>query len=488
VSCRVPFLSKVGFTTSVLPKLRVSSPPKTSMSLFPEGSGVTGAVSREDGRISVELPFELDNADEFVYDTMTSRVPTKIIGRTVEYNQGKLDQARLDAMAAIGEEMRSNGNIVALSLGPNVAMWNDCLKPYLDKSATWNQLPWYVAETYVYHRLLEASGYWEEGGGKQVDIFAAEKEEALGSALPLVAGRMDACVKARGVWSEDNFRRMLQMALWGNQGDSSLFTVADLKGKGEQKLEGMLIDDGDDVFGWLDTMGSASAEVHMLNDNSGMELVSDLALAHYLLTTDKVGTVVLHLKPYPFFVSDATETDLRYTIGVLAKSDDANQKTVGSELQGWLDSGKLQFSTDTQLNMDLASPQPMWCLHADARKTLSKATIAIAKGDLMYRKLLGDRKWEVSEPFDALCSYFPCPLVALRTCKSPLAVGMNRRDADKLDADKPTWKVDGDCGMIQACFPPPGNKVTWTASTMEVQYDAAKVEEDWKKLAELDED
>ena len=42
----------------------------------------------------------------------------------------------------------------------------------------------------------------------------------------------------------------------------------------------------------------------------------------------------------------------------------------------------------------------------------------------MYRKLLGDRTWNTHERFSDLVSYFPAPVAALRTCKSPLAVGL----------------------------------------------------------------
>lgn len=455
------------------------------MSLFPAGSGVTGAVTREKGKIKVELPLELDNSDPFVLDTMTSRVPTKIIGRTVEYNQGRLDQAKLDAMAAIGQEMRDNGKVQALSEGPNVELWNACLKPYLDKGATWSKLPWYVAETYVYHRLLQASGYWQPGPSQGVDIFAPEKEEALASALPLVAGRMSACMEVRGVWSEPNFRRMVLMALWGNQGDSSLFTVADLQGKGEAeaKAEGMLVDEAQDVYNWLDArLESSGGEVHFLNDNSGMELVSDLALAHYLLSCPKTKKVVFHLKPYPFFVSDALPSDVAHTLQLLRASPDPNQQAVAKELSEWEAAGRLELTWEGPLNMDLASPEPMWRLRAPSRRTLSTATLAFAKGDLMYRKLLGDRLWDTAEPFSALTSYLPCPLAALRTCKSPLATGISQHKAALLDQAKPSWKVDGDCGMIQACFPPPVTEVTVSEAAFEVRFDADKVEQEWAEL------
>ena len=283
---------------SVAPALRKSW-GTTRMSLFPDGSGATGAVRKEKGVIRVAPPRELDNSDPFVLDTMTVRVPVKIIGRTVEYNKGDIPDEACAGMAKVQEEMQANAKITALSKGPNVQHWNQCLKPYLDKSATWNELPWYVAETYVYHRLLEASGYWDEGvPGFGHDIFAKEKAEALQQVLPQVAVRMNTCVESAGEWSATRFRSLLHMALWGNQGDSSLFTVSEMSAKGgaDTLNSRLLVDDTDLIFNHLDSsLDPSKSEVHMFNDNSGMEIVSDLALVHYLLSSGKLAKVVLQV-------------------------------------------------------------------------------------------------------------------------------------------------------------------------------------------------
>lgn len=164
----------------------------------------------------------------------------------------------------------------------------------------------------------------------------------------------------------------------------------------------------------------------MFNDNSGMEIVSDLALVHYLLTSGKVAKVVMQLKPYPFFVSDAVPADIDHTLSVLAASQDASQQKVASDLRGFLESGKLALTSSGPINNFLASPEPMWCMSDQVRQQLSdpKVALVICKGDLMYRKLLGDRTWNTVEKFPDILSYFPCPVAALRTCKSPLAVGM----------------------------------------------------------------
>ena len=48
------------------------------------------------------------------------KVPTKIIGRTVNYNRGDLDAAALAGMEAIADEMRGNKPVSSQSLAPGV--------------------------------------------------------------------------------------------------------------------------------------------------------------------------------------------------------------------------------------------------------------------------------------------------------------------------------------------------------------------------------
>ncbi len=149
---------------------------------------------------------------------MTVRVPTKIIGRTVEYNKNILPAEILDKLAGIGAEMRANAVITKLRQGPDVDHWNECLAPYLERSATWNQLPWFVGETYVYHRLLESSGYWDPtSAGYDVDIFGPEKRESLELSLAQVQTRMAMCKEAEGRWTLPYFTALVHMSLWGNQ-------------------------------------------------------------------------------------------------------------------------------------------------------------------------------------------------------------------------------------------------------------------------------
>lgn len=56
-------------------------------------------------------------------------------------------------------------------------------------------------------------------------------------------------------------------------------------------------------------------------DNSGFELITDLCLADYLVSSGKgfFGKVRFRVKDCPWFVSDTMEHDIRWTLDELAK-------------------------------------------------------------------------------------------------------------------------------------------------------------------------
>jgi hypothetical protein len=67
-----------------------------------------------------------------------------------------------------------------------------------------------------------------------------------------------------------------------------------------------------------------------------------------------------------------------------------------------------------------------------------------------YRRLLGDRHWRHDTPFAAAVGYFPAPLVALRTCKAGLVVGVAPEAEARAAAAHPAdWLTSGRYGLVQ---------------------------------------
>jgi hypothetical protein len=71
------------------------------------------------------------------------------------------------------------------------------------------------------------------------------------------------------------------------------------------------------------------------------------------------------------------------------------------------------------------------------------------KGDLNYRRLVGDRNWPATSSFAALTDYFPGPVVALRTLKSDVIVGLDPATLADLDNTGTAWRTSGTHALIQ---------------------------------------
>lgn len=82
--------------------------------------------------------------------------------------------------------------------------------------------------------------------------------------------------------------------------------------------------------------------------------------------------------------------------------------------------------------------------------TLGKHTHLIFKGDLNYRKLIGDVNWSPDTPFKtALRGFIPAPLVTLRTLKADCVAGLKKEVAEETAQKSPLWLVTGEYAVIQ---------------------------------------
>ena len=74
----------------------------------------------------------------------------------------------------------------------------------------------------------------------------------------------------------------------------------------------------------------------------------------------------------------------------------------------------------------------------------------IFKGDANYRRLLGDRKWNIQTPLTSILHpWAPTNLIALRTLKFSVAAGIDMEAAQDIIKANKDWMTSGKWGVIQ---------------------------------------
>jgi hypothetical protein len=246
---------------------------------------------------------------------------------------------------------------------------------------------------------------------------------------------------------------MLYLDLWGNQADLSMWP-AEGGGKPDhsdldQARDFILVDDSVAIADYLMALEMPVERIDFMIDNAGFELVSDLALADYVLSSEIAATVRLHVKPHPTYVSDAMLKDVGATLDFFEADVSPAVRALGSRLKDHWTQDRLQVSD----NFFWTSPFPGWEMPLGLRDELSQSRLVISKGDANYRRLLGDLDWPYTTPFTDIVPYFPVPILALRTVKAELACGLQPGQAARVAAQDPQWMLNGRWGMILFCRP-----------------------------------
>ncbi|MFI0895035.1 damage-control phosphatase ARMT1 family protein [Streptomyces sp. NPDC020983] len=372
-------------------------------------------------------------AGSFAWGVLHERHPALVerVRRATPYPPEQ--QRALDALAA---EIGEGGVVGPLEdAGPGAGIWREWGEGHVGRR--WAEVPFLWAESFFYRRLLGAVGYFAAGPWQGVDPFAPFK------AAELAGGKVDeelaALRRLPRLPAEERDTAVLLSSLWGNRADLG-FRLSAGAGEVGEAVTGLLADDSAALWEVLD--GGRPGTVCLVADNAGPELLPDLVLADHLLATGRAADVVLHLKPYPYFVSDATVQDV---LGCLDRMAAGPGEELGRRLRDAIAAGRLGLRTHPFSCAPLPYPQ----MPADLRADFAAATLTIMKGDLNYRRLVQDRLWPATTPFAEVTDYFPGPVAALRTLKSDVVTGLDRRTADELDATGEAWRTSGTRALIQ---------------------------------------
>ncbi|MFF8538529.1 damage-control phosphatase ARMT1 family protein [Streptomyces sp. SAS_267] len=302
---------------------------------------------------------------------------------------------------------------------------------------SWFDLPFLWSESYFYRKLLEAVGYFVPGPWQGIDPFRPFKLAELDTpeADEELAALDDLARRPAGEQEE----ALLHGSLWGNRAD--LGFRLDGPG-GRTAAESQLVANDADVLRSLFDGGTLC----LVADNAGRELIPDLLLVDHLLRHGRIGRADLYVKPYPYYVSDATAADVLDALRRLAAAKGAAGEA-GNRLWAALSEGRLTVRT----HPFACGPLPYADLPDDLRREFAAADVTLLKGDLNYRRLIGDRLYPATTPFAAATAYFPGPVAALRTLKSDVVVGLTPAVEAALDAaEGQRWRTGGTHALIQA--------------------------------------
>lgn len=360
---------------------------------------------------------------------------------------------------------------------PDIQAYNEEFKTL--KDCKWLAAPWLYTECYMY-RLIHtyftlSTPFWHS-----FDMFASSKRSSLvGSkkgAVELIKrfwGVLQAIAEKQLVDEEAQkaiFEEMIQISLWGNATDLALLTSLSVEelnsrqGKAvrDSNKENVVVDDTEQVWSFLSRLRllGSPRDIHIVLDNAGFELLTDLVFAGYLISSGYAQKIVLHGKRMPWFVSDVILEDLKYLIEGFANgtlyddidpTDREELQEVGKYWQGLIHSGILEFRAE----LFWTTQHPFGRLpvvEPGLFEDLADADLVVYKGDLNYRKLTYDGRWPHATPFsDALG-----PLaekhngqgvrsLALRTAKADVCVGLKPGQDSKFEDG---WTRHGKYAMV----------------------------------------
>jgi len=312
--------------------------------------------------------------------------------------------------------------------------WSTWSRDYIGRR--WTDVPFLWAESYFYRRLLHAVRYFHPGPWFALDPFEPLKTaELTHDSLDTELANFDRLLTLP---ADEQLPALLHASLWGNRADLGFALLAGNNAAADSRLV------ADDTTRLLELLAGTDGELCLVTDNAARELIADLVLTDHLLTTNPRRAMTLHVKPAPYYVSDATTADVLACLRRLGHAP-TRLAHAGRRLHQAMTNGRLTIRT----HPFSCAPLPYHDMPPELADQFHAAALTIMKGDLNYRRLVDDRHWPATTPFSAVTAYFPGPVAALRTLKSDVAVGLDSTLLTALDASGTAWRTNGTQALIQ---------------------------------------
>ncbi|CAD7089490.1 unnamed protein product [Hermetia illucens] len=407
----------------------------------------------------------------FAYYTLRERLPV-ILTQVVDNLSRDKDEiaekfgdgAREELKEIVGNisklkyELQTDKELTPISgTSSDVMTWNIFLSSLNENSRSFFNACWLHSECYMYRRLrsiFELSTHLRD-----FDYFQKQKENALTcctESLEKVAKSIDAHKEMERKCFKDFFRRLLKLNLWGNRCDLSISAGKEIIQTGDPYTDidildkYILVDQSADVWECVSQDDTKDHPVTFIHDNSGFEIFTDFLLADFIIEQNLASKVRFHVKAIPWYISDVTPHDFHWTIDYLLGHQSETLRTLGSRWKKYLENGKFELCP---VNFFWTSPFEFYKMAENDKKLyteLGESKLVIFKGDLNYRKLIGDYNWDRTESFETcLRGFRPSNVCTLRTIKADLICGLKEGVGEELDKSDPDWMVTGKYGVIQ---------------------------------------
>ncbi|MET8782987.1 damage-control phosphatase ARMT1 family protein [Streptomyces sp. NPDC004589] len=370
-----------------------------------------------------------DEPGSFPHGVLSARHPALIRAVQDAFPYGPVQRRALDELLTDATE----GLIEPLGTEDDEqwARWGS--GEYLGRS--WFEVPFLWSESYFYRRLLQAVGYFGPGGWQGIDPFRPFKLAELDA--PETDEELAALDRLGEQPLDEQAQALLHGSLWGNRADLGFR----LSAPGAPAAVTRLVADDSEVLWSLLPVDTLC----LVADNAGRELIPDLLLLDHLLRHGRARRALLHVKAHPYYISDATTADVVDAVRRLAGAKGA-AAGAGERLWTAMTEGRLEVRT----HPFSCAPLPYADMPDDLRAEFAAADLTIFKGDLNYRRLVGDRLHPPTTPFEDVTAGFPGPVAALRTLKSDVIVGLEPdTEAALVAAEEQRWRTSGAHALIQ---------------------------------------
>ncbi|XP_065368337.1 damage-control phosphatase ARMT1-like [Calliphora vicina] len=412
------------------------------------------------------VPLSGQYKKSFAYYTFRERLPNTLntiwqtLLKTKQQNELPNSQEELDGVMEkikLLKQQMENNQQLELFKGKETdqKVWNSFIENLPQDQCTFYQACWLYAECYMYRKL---ASYFEASQSlKNYDFFAQQKFHAL-----KLASEVMEQVAENTKNSENNvktFSRLLKLNLWGNRCDLSITSGQEIRPIGnlldiiDTLNDNVLIDHSEKIWNCLQNCSKqkdSKVIVDFICDNAGFELFTDLLLAQYLIDNGMADIVRFNIKSIPWYVSDTTEQDVQGTLEYLKEFKSMELNRLGNVWSQFFEDGRFVLAKREDFWTSPYEFYRMADINPALYKTLEQSSLLIFKGDLNYRKLLGDFNWDFCEKFETcLRGFRPTQLCTLRTVKGDLICDLKPGQAEELSKQNKDWMFTGEYGLIQ---------------------------------------